>query len=199
MKQIVLASNNQGKLKEFGEIFSALGIEVIAQSELNVPEVDEPYFTFVENSLHKARHCSKFTGLPALADDSGLCVVELNGAPGVFSARYAGEPKSDDRNMDKLLDELRDVQLRDAYFYCSLVFVRSHDDPQPVIADGVFMGEIALDKKGANGHGYDPIFYAAQYDKSFAELDAELKNLISHRGLAIKSLLAKFKLLNIID
>lgn len=199
MKQIVLASNNAGKIIEFREIFAKFNIEIIAQNELNVPEVDEPYFTFVENSLHKARHCSKHTGLPALADDSGLCVSALNGEPSVFSARYAGEPKSDQKNIDKLLDVLSNSDKRDAYFYCSLVFVRSQQDPQPIIADGVFTGEIAKAVKGSNGHGYDPIFWLPQYNKTVAELDSEVKNSISHRGLAIQELLKKFKMLNIIN
>lgn len=199
MKQIVLASNNAGKIIEFREIFAKFNIEIIAQNELNVPEVDEPYFTFVENSLHKARHCSKHTGLPALADDSGLCVSALNGEPGVFSARYAGEPKSDQKNIDKLLDVLSNSDKRDAYFYCSLVFVRSQQDPQPIIADGVFTGEIAKAVKGSNGHGYDPIFWLPQYNKTVAELDSEVKNSISHRGLAIQELLKKFRTLNIIN
>ncbi len=198
MNKIVLASNNQGKLREFNEIFAKYDIEIIPQSQLNVPEIDEPYHTFIENSLHKARNCSKYTGLPALADDSGLCVTALNGAPGVLSARYAGEPKSDSRNMEKLLANLSTSLERNAYFYCSLVFVRYADDPQPIIADGVFNGEIAYQAKGHNGHGYDPIFWLPAYNKTVAELDSELKNNISHRGLAIQELLTKFKNLLII-
>lgn len=198
MKNFVIASNNQGKIKEFNQIFAKLGIKIISQSELNVPEVDEPFTTFVENSLHKARHCAKHTGLPALADDSGLCVTSLNGAPGIYSARYAGEPKSDQANMDKLLATLANEQQRSAYFYCSLVFVRNENDPQPLIAEGIFNGEIAMQQSGNNGHGYDPIFYVPNYNATVAELNEELKNKISHRGLAINQLLTKLKTANLL-
>lgn len=198
MKNFVIASNNQGKIKEFNQIFAKLGIKIISQSELNVPEVDEPFTTFVENSLHKARHCAKHTGLPALADDSGLCVTSLNGAPGIYSARYAGEPKSDQANMDKLLATLANEQQRSAYFYCSLVFVRNENDPQPLIAEGIFNGEIAMQQSGNNGHGYDPIFYVPEYNATVAELNEELKNKISHRGIAINQLLTKLKTANLL-
>lgn len=198
MKNFVIASNNQGKIKEFNQIFAKLGIKIISQSELNVPEVDEPFTTFVENSLHKARHCAKHTGLPALADDSGLCVTSLNGAPGIYSARYAGEPKSDQANIDKLLAILTNEQQRSAYFYCSLVFVRNENDPQPLIAEGIFNGEIAMQQSGNNGHGYDPIFYVPEYNATVAELNEELKNKISHRGLAINQLLTKLKIANLL-
>lgn len=198
MQKIVIASNNQGKIKEFKEIFSKYNIEIIPQSELDVPEPEEPFETFVENSLLKARHCSKHTGLPALADDSGLCVNSLNGEPGVFSARYAGSPKSDQKNIDKLLENMKDKMDRNAYFYCSLVFVRHHKDPQPVIADGVFNGKIIQEQRGHNGHGYDPIFLVDEYQKTAAELDSETKNKISHRGIAIKELIKKLKLSNLI-
>lgn len=198
MKNFVIASNNQGKIKEFNQIFAKLGIKIISQSELNVPEVDEPFTTFVENSLHKARHCAKHTGLPALADDSGLCVTSLNGAPGIYSARYAGEPKSDQANIDKLLATLANEQQRSAYFYCSLVFVRNENDPQPLIAEGIFNGEIAMQQSGNNGHGYDPIFYVPEYNATVAELNEELKNKISHRGIAINQLLTKLKTANLL-
>lgn len=191
MQQIVLASNNQGKIKEFQEIFTPFGIEIIPQAQLNVPEVDEPYHTFIENSLHKARHCAQHTGLAALADDSGLCVNALGGEPGVFSARYAGAPKSDLRNIEKLLTTLHDTTERSAYFYCSLVFVRTATDPQPIIADGILNGEIGHECKGANGHGYDPIFYVPSYQQTAAEMTSELKNSISHRGVAIQELIKK--------
>lgn len=198
MKNFVIASNNQGKIKEFNQIFAKLGIKIISQSELNVPEVDEPFTTFVENSLHKARHCAKHTGLPALADDSGLCVTSLNGAPGIYSARYAGEPKSDQANIDKLLATLANEQQRSAYFYCSLVFVRNENDPQPLIAEGIFNGEIPMQQSGNNGHGYDPIFYVPEYNATVAELNEELKNKISHRGIAINQLLTKLKTANLL-
>ena len=194
MKQIVLASNNQGKIKEFRDIFTTLNIEIISQAELNVPEIDEPYFTFVENSLHKARHCSKYTGLPSLADDSGVCVSSLNGAPGVFSARYAGEPKSDIRNNQKLIADLSGIADRKAYFYCVLVLIRIHDDPEPIIADGKIHGEIIDTPQGSNGFGYNPIFYIPSLDKTVAQLDDEVKNEISHRRLATNNLINKLKI-----
>jgi len=193
MKQIVLASNNQGKIKEFRDIFTNLNIEIIPQAEFNVPEIDEPYFTFVENSLHKARHCSKYTGLPSLADDSGICVSALNGAPGVFSARYAGEPKSDLRNNQKLVADLSGITDRKAYFYCVLVLVRSNDDPEPIIADGKIHGEIIDSPRGSNGFGYNPIFYIPSLEKTVAQLDDEIKNEISHRRLATNNLINKLK------
>ncbi|MEN9946407.1 MAG: non-canonical purine pyrophosphatase, RdgB/HAM1 family [Pseudomonadota bacterium] len=197
--KIALASTNQGKIKEFQEIFAPLAIEVIPQQELMVGEIDEPFNTFIENSLHKARHCAKITGLPTLADDSGLCVNGLAGAPGVFSARYAGSPKSDQNNINKLLQEMQDVSDRSAYFYCLLTLLRSADDPQPIFADGVFAGEIAHHAQGSNGHGYDPIFYLSEYQATVAQLDAQLKNKISHRGLAIQNLLEQLKRFNMLS
>lgn len=188
MQKIVLASNNQGKIKEFREIFKDLNIEVIPQEKFNVPEIDEPFSTFLENSLHKARHCSKLTGLPALADDSGLCVNALNGAPGIYSARYAGVPKSETLNIDKLLNNLKNSSDRSAYFYCCLVLVNSATDPSPIVADGRCYGKITLKPQGTNGFGYDPVFYIDQYKKTTAELPPEIKNQISHRGLAIQNL-----------
>ena len=193
MKEIVIASNNAGKLKEFKEIFEKFNITIKSQFELGVPEVDEPFTTFIENSLHKARHCAQFTGLPALADDSGLCVNELQGEPGIYSARYAGEPKSDTANINKLLATLKESQNREAYFYCSLVFVRHAKDPQPIIAEGIFKGEIATIARGNNGHGYDPIFWLPQYHKTVAELNSNLKNQISHRAIALTELINKLK------
>lgn len=198
MQQIVLASNNQGKITEFREIFNTFGIEVIPQQQLNVPEIDEPFITFVENSLHKARHCAKVTGLPALADDSGLCVTSLSGAPGIYSARYAGVPKSDLNNINKLLTELQNIENRHAYFYCSLVFVRSAEDPQPLIAEGIFHGEINHSPQGSNGHGYDPVFWLPEYQKTVAELDSIVKNKISHRGLALQDLIQQLKSFSLI-
>jgi XTP/dITP diphosphohydrolase len=191
MRKIVIASANSGKIKEFQQIFAQYNIEVIPQASLNVSEIEEPFTTFIENSLHKARHCARVTGLPALADDSGLCVTALGGAPGIYSARYAGEPKSDQANINKLLHEMYDVQQRDAYFYCSLVFVRSGEDPQPIIAEGIFSGSIATHPKGHNGHGYDPIFYVTEYNATAAELEPNVKNKISHRGKALNELSSK--------
>ncbi|MBC3929743.1 RdgB/HAM1 family non-canonical purine NTP pyrophosphatase [Undibacterium sp. CY21W] len=192
-KKIVLASNNQGKLKEFYQILSPLGVELHSQSEFDVPEADEPFFTFVENALAKARHASKLTGLPALADDSGICVNALQGAPGVFSARYAGEPKSDSRNNQKLIADLQNKADKSAYYYCVLVLVRSEHDPQPVIADGIWNGEIVASARGENGFGYDPHFWIPSLNKTVAELSAEQKNQLSHRGQALRALFEKLK------
>ncbi|PXX46778.1 RdgB/HAM1 family non-canonical purine NTP pyrophosphatase [Undibacterium pigrum] len=192
-QKIVLASNNQGKLKEFYQILSPLGIDLRAQSEFEVPEAEEPYPSFVENALTKARHASRLTGLPALADDSGICVNALQGAPGVLSARFAGEPKSDARNNQKLIADLSGVADKSAYYYCVLVFVRSEFDPQPVIADGVWAGEIIADARGENGFGYDPHFFIPALNKTVAELAAAEKNQLSHRGQALRALVEKLK------
>ncbi|WP_395008876.1 RdgB/HAM1 family non-canonical purine NTP pyrophosphatase [Undibacterium sp.] len=192
MKQkIVLASNNAGKLKEFQQILAPLGMDFVAQAELGVADAEEPFFTFVENALAKARHASAQTGLPAIADDSGICVRALGGAPGVQSARYAGEPKSDQRNYEKLIAALVNQDDRSAYYYCVLVYVRSADDPQPVIADGRWHGEIIDQARGDGGFGYDPYFYLPEFAKTVAELSAEQKNVLSHRALALQELLKK--------
>lgn len=196
MKKIVIASNNQGKLKEIQSILMPYDIEVINQGSLNIPEAEEPFFTFLENSLAKARHASKISGLPALADDSGLCVEALNFAPGVFSARYAGEPKSDLRNNQKLLKDLEHLsesEKRNAYFYCVMVFVRHADDPQPIVAEGIWHGQILKAPQGENGFGYDPIFLDILSNLSSAELPSELKNQKSHRGHALNQLIQKLK------
>ncbi|MDP1979244.1 RdgB/HAM1 family non-canonical purine NTP pyrophosphatase [Undibacterium sp.] len=192
-QKIVLASNNQGKLKEFYQILSPLGIDLRAQSEFQVPEAEEPYPSFVENALTKARHASRLTGLPALADDSGICVNALQGSPGVLSARFAGEPKSDLRNNQKLIADLAGVADKSAYYYCVLVFVRSEFDPQPVIADGIWAGEIIADARGENGFGYDAHFFIPSLNKTVAELAAAEKNQLSHRGQALRALVEKLK------
>ncbi len=192
-KKIVLASNNAGKLKEFGQILLPLGIELLPQADLNIPDAPEPFFTFVENALTKARHASRLSGLPAIADDSGICVNALGGAPGVYSARYAGEPKSDDNNNRKLVDALRGIEDRSAYYYCVLVYVRSEHDPQPVIADGRWLGQIIDQARGSEGFGYDPYFYLPEYDKTVAELDSAQKNSLSHRAQALQELLKKLR------
>jgi XTP/dITP diphosphohydrolase len=191
MRKIVLASNNQGKLKEFSQILTPLNMSLHAQSEFNVPEADEPFLTFVENALAKARHAARFTGLPALADDSGLCVNALRGEPGVHSARYAGEPKSDHRNNQVLVANLELQQDRSAYYYCVLIYVRSEFDPQPIIADGRWMGEIISEPRGEHGFGYDPHFWIPSLGKTAAELSPELKNNLSHRGQALRYLMEK--------
>ena len=196
MKQIVLASNNLGKIGEFNAIFNNIGIKIITQQEFNVPECDEPYFTFIENALHKARHCTRHTGLPALADDSGVCVNALMGAPGVFSARYAGIPTNSQENNKKLVVELANFTDKSAYYYCMLVLLRHEHDPQPIIAEGMVNGMIVDIPRGTNGFGYDPHMFLPEYNQTIAEIDSEIKNKISHRALAIKELLKKISTSN---
>jgi len=188
LEKLVIASNNQGKLREINALLAPLSIEVIPQSNFNAGEIDEPHDTFVENALAKARHASRCSGLPALADDSGICVSALNGAPGVNSARYAGEPKSDERNNLKLIEALKNNSDRRAYYYCVIVLVRHADDPQPIIVDGSWYGEIIDQPRGEGGFGYDPYFFLPEFGKTSAELSAEQKNLISHRGQALTHL-----------
>lgn len=193
MQQIVLASNNTSKINEFQRLFAAQDIHIIPQRELGVPEVKEPFMTFVENALLKARHASKVTGLPALADDSGICVYALQGAPGVLSARYAGEPKSDARNHAQLLQALIGQTDRRAYYYAVLVLVRHAEDPQPLIADGRCEGEILPAAQGEGGFGYDPIFWIPSLARSVAELSVDEKSVISHRAKALRVLIEKLK------
>jgi XTP/dITP diphosphohydrolase len=192
-QRLILASNNAGKLKEFAQLLAPIGFELHPQGEFNVPEAEEPFGTFVENALAKARHAARLTGLPALADDSGVCVNALGGAPGVVSARFAGEPKSDARNNDKLVQELARHADKSAYYYCVLVYVRHADDPQPVIADGVWRGQIIDTPRGAGGFGYDPYFLLPEFGKTAAELEAHEKNAVSHRGQALRALVEKLK------
>jgi XTP/dITP diphosphohydrolase len=190
-QRLILASNNAGKLKEFAQLLAPIGFELHPQGEFNVPEAEEPFGTFVENALQKARHAARLTGLPALADDSGVCVNALGGAPGVLSARYAGEPKSDARNNEKLVRDLANHDDKSAYYYCVLVYVRHADDPQPVIADGIWRGRIVDTPRGEGGFGYDPYFLIPALGKTTAELEPSEKNAISHRGQAIRALVAK--------
>ncbi|HXZ96265.1 MAG TPA: RdgB/HAM1 family non-canonical purine NTP pyrophosphatase [Burkholderiales bacterium] len=190
MKKIVIASNNPGKLREIKELLVPLDIEVVPQSAFNIPEAEEPHESFMDNALGKARHASRYSGLPAIADDSGICVDVLNGGPGALSARYAGEPKSDERNNLKLLQVLHAAIDRRAHYYCVMVLVRHPDDPQPLIAEGSWHGEILHEPRGANGFGYDPLFYLPHLGKTAAELPPEIKNQISHRGKALKQLVA---------
>jgi XTP/dITP diphosphohydrolase len=187
-KKLIIASNNPGKLREIGEILAALGIEFMPQSALGVPEADEPHATFIENALAKARHATVLTGFPALAEDSGLSVDALGGAPGVHSARYAGEPRSDARNNAKLLEALGDRDDRKAHYYCAVVVMRHPADPQPLIAQGVWRGEILRAPRGNGGFGYDPLFFDAVIGETGAELATVRKNLISHRGKALAQL-----------
>jgi XTP/dITP diphosphohydrolase len=192
-RTLILASNNAGKLKEFGALLAPLDFELHTQSEFKVPEAEEPHATFVENAIAKARNASRLTGLPALADDSGVCVNALGGAPGVYSARYACEPKSDQRNNEKLIADLAPHADKSAYYYCVLVFVRHADDPQPVIADGRWDGEMLAQPRGQGGFGYDPYFWIPSLNKTAAELSAEEKNRLSHRGQALRALIEKLK------
>jgi XTP/dITP diphosphohydrolase len=192
-QRLILASNNAGKLKEFAQLLAPIGFELHPQGEFDVPEAEEPFGTFVENALQKARHAARLTGLPALADDSGVCVNALGGAPGVYSARYAGEPKSDARNSEKLIADLAAHDDKSAYYYCVLVYVRHADDPQPVIADGVWRGQIVADARGAGGFGYDPHFLLPALGKTAAELASAEKNAVSHRGQALRALVDKLK------
>ncbi|AOF82687.1 non-canonical purine NTP pyrophosphatase, RdgB/HAM1 family [Methyloversatilis sp. RAC08] len=195
IEKLVLASNNAGKLRELSAMLAPLGIEVVTQASLGVAEADEPHITFVENALAKARHASRATGLPALADDSGLCVSALGGRPGVLSARYAGEPKSDVANNAKLVTELHGIEDRRAHFYSVIVLVCDADDPRPLIADGEWHGEIIESPRGDAGFGYDPHFWVPSLEQTAAELAPELKNTLSHRASAMRHLLTRLQAL----
>lgn len=191
--KLVIASGNRGKLAEFADLLGDSGIDCVPQGELGVGDVDETGLSFVENALLKARHAARATGLPALADDSGLCVDALGGAPGLYSARYAGSHGDAVANIDKLLDALRDVpdERRGAHFHAAIVLLRHADDPQPLIAEGSWHGRILHARRGDGGFGYDPVFLDPQRGRSAAELDPSLKNRISHRGLALAALREK--------
>jgi XTP/dITP diphosphohydrolase len=247
MQKLVIASNNPGKLREFQFLLQPLGIEVLTQAQLGIAEAEEPHATFVENALAKARHVSRLSGLPALADDSGICVTALGGAPGVLSARYAGDkrgcgtllikplairlgepttlaeslvmaepadcgsgrtaasPRSpessrelarrqaDQRNNEKLLRDMQGVADRRAHYYCVLVLLHHADDPQPLIAEGEWHGEIAHEERGDGGFGYDPLFWLPEFGKTSAQLEREQKHAISHRGKALRVLLERLK------
>ena len=188
--KLVLASGNHGKLVEMREILGDFGIELIAQGELGIDDVEETGTTFVENALLKARHAARASGLPALCDDSGLCVDALGGAPGLYSARYAGAHGDAAANIAKLLETLRDVpdERRGAHFHCSIVLLQSADDPAPLIAEGRWHGRILPAPRGANGFGYDPVFFDVERGLGAAELDATTKNRVSHRGIALARL-----------
>ncbi|MCK4865773.1 MAG: XTP/dITP diphosphatase [Gammaproteobacteria bacterium] len=195
MQKIVLASNNKGKVREFGEMLSTLNMEVIPQATFNIEDADETGLTFVENAIIKARHASAIAGLPAIADDSGLEVDFLNGAPGIYSARYSGEGPTDEKNLLKLLDTLKDVpeEKRTARFQCVLVYMRHAEDPTPLICQGTWEGIILTKPQGENGFGYDPIFYVPTHHCSSAQLSSDEKNILSHRGQALKKLLTALK------
>ena len=202
MKKLVLASSNPGKLRELETLLAPLGMEIVPQSGLGVADAEEPHGSFVENALAKARHASRRTRLPALADDSGICVGALGGEPGVHSARFAGEPPpgstsareaQDARNNEKLVQLLAGKDDRRAHYYCVIVLLRHAEDPEPVIAEGSWAGEIVAEPRGVNGFGYDPHFFLRDFGKTAAELDPEQKNLVSHRGKALRRLLAKLR------
>jgi len=197
LNRIVIASGNPGKLRELQALLGPLGIEAVAQSQLGIPEADEPHDTFLENALAKARHASRTAGLPALADDSGLCVPALGGQPGVHSAYYAGaegtRAERDARNNAKLATTLADAPDRSAFYYCVLVLVRLATDPTPVVAEGAWNGEIVLEPRGSGGFGYDPYFLPWGSTRTAAELVAEEKNRVSHRALAAAALLRRLK------
>lgn len=196
-KALVLASNNKGKLREFNALFGAAGVRVVAQGELNVTECEEPFETFLENALAKARNASRQTGLPAMADDSGITAHALVTEPGVHSARYAcersGEAKDDAANNAKLVSRLADKADKSAHYTCVLVAVRSPDDPDPIVVEGCWYGEIVAEPRGNGGFGYDPHFYVPAFGKTAAELTAEEKNAISHRGIAMRRLADELK------
>jgi XTP/dITP diphosphohydrolase len=193
--RLVLASGNPGKLREFRRLLEPLCIEVIAQAELGIAEADEPHMTFVENALAKARHASACSSLPALADDSGLCVDALGGAPGVRSARYAGTPSSDARNNEALVAALRGIPDRRAHYCCALVILRHADDAQPIIAEGIWHGTIIDAPRGDGGFGYDPHFQDQVTGLTGAELPLARKNALSHRGKAMRRMIARIETL----
>ncbi|WMS90384.1 XTP/dITP diphosphatase [Pseudoalteromonas sp. HL-AS1] len=192
-KTLVLATGNPGKVKELANMLSSLNINVVPQSDFNVSEVAETGTTFVENAIIKARHVAKITGMPAIADDSGLEVDGLNGAPGVYSARFAGTGASDQDNIDKLLVDLGDNPIRSARFWCVLVLMRHADDPTPLICSASWEGEITLTQNGNGGFGYDPVFFVAEQNCTSAELTKEQKNAVSHRGQALQKLLLELQ------
>ena len=195
MSKIVLATGNQGKVREMADVLSDFGFDVVAQSEFNVSDVAETGTTFIENAIIKARHAAKETGLPAIADDSGLEVDALNGAPGVYSARYSGEGATDQKNIDKMLAAMDGIptEKRTARFHCVLVLMKHENDPTPLICHGSWEGHITTEQQGENGFGYDPIFWVSEDNCSSAELEPARKKQLSHRGKALKKLFAALK------
>jgi XTP/dITP diphosphohydrolase len=196
IERLVLASGNAGKLTEFRRLLAPLGVSVVPQAELGIPDADEPYITFIENALTKARHASRLSGLPALADDSGVCVAALGGAPGVHSARYAGEPRSDARNNAHLIHALQGIADRRAHYACMLVLVRHAEDPEPLIAEGRWHGTIIDTPRGQGGFGYDAHFLDGETGLTGAELPLERKNELSHRGKAMRALVGQLRALD---
>jgi XTP/dITP diphosphohydrolase len=193
MHKLVLASNNAGKVKEFQALLAPLGVEVIPQGALGIPSAEEPHHTFVENALAKARHASSASGLPALADDSGICAHALGNRPGVHSARYAGENANGLANNQKLISELSNQLDRSAHYVCALALVNSADDPNPLIVEASWHGVIVDEAKGSNGFGYDPHFFLPELNLTAAELNPTQKNLISHRGQALRELISQLQ------
>lgn len=195
MQKVVLATGNAGKVRELAHLLAGFGLDVVAQTELGVESAEETGLTFIENAILKARHAAAITGLPAVADDSGLAVDFLGGAPGIYSARYAGVDASDQQNLDKLLVALKDVPQgqRTAQFHCVLVYMRHAEDPTPLVCHGSWAGEITFAEAGEGGFGYDPIFYVSELGKTAAELSREEKSAVSHRGQALKLLFAAMK------
>lgn len=193
MSRLVIASSNAGKLREIERLLEPLGWEVLPQSVFSIPDAEEPHGTFIENALAKARHACQHSGLPALADDSGICVEALNGAPGVHSARFAGEPRCDERNNAKLLEALAHERDRRAHYYCVIVMLRHAADPQPLIAEGEWHGELLHAPRGSGGFGYDPLFLDPRLQKTGAELAMEQKNAVSHRGKALAAMVARLQ------
>ena len=193
MKKIVLASSNKGKIKEVSDILTPLGFEVIPQTQFKIPDADETGLSFIENAILKARHCAHYTKLPALADDSGLCVDALKGAPGIYSARFSGEHGNDEANIDRLLSEMQPIAdgKRQAHFQCALALVMHENDPIPLVAEGRVDGSITRERRGNNGFGYNPIFLLPEYNQTMAEVDNDIKNSISHRAHALNQLTAK--------
>ena len=197
MKKLVIASSNAGKLREIQAMLEPLGCEVLTQAGLGIADAEEPHLTFIENALAKARHVAERSGLPALADDSGVCALALGGEPGVHSARYAGDSTSgeerDARNNAKLVAALAAFSDQRAYYYCAMVLVHHSADPQPLIGEGYWWGEIRAEARGRNGFGYDPHFYLPELGNTAAELDSETKNRLSHRGRALRQLVEKLR------
>jgi len=191
--QIIFASNNEGKIREISELTAGLDLEILSQSKLNIPDIEETGSSFVENAIIKARNAASYSGLPAIADDSGIEIDALQGKPGIFSSRYAGKGASDEANLQKLIGEVSALpeDQRAARFVCLMVYIRCPDDPTPLIAQGVWEGMALINPRGDNGFGYDPMFYVPTHQCTSAELTPEVKNQLSHRGQALKELVRK--------
>ena len=193
LMKIVFASSNKGKLKEAKSLLGNFGVELVSQSELGILPCDEPHITFVENSLEKARHAAKLSGLPALAEDSGICVPELDGRPGIKSARYSGDQATDEGNVKLLLRTMAATSNRSAFYHCSLALMRHSTDPSPLISEGRWHGQVLYEPRGDGGFGYDPIFFDPQMNLTGAEMTLEQKNSVSHRGHALRTMMAMIR------